>query len=349
MRDQSSTRAISRDPTQTSAPRVTVVVPAHQAARLLAACLEGLLGSDFAADEIVVVDDGSTNSTADVARGAGVEILRNAVPLGPARARNAGVATSRADIIVFCDADVVPHPGARDRLIKGFVADPQISAIFGSYDDRPRAPRAVSQYRNLLHHFVHQRSRREASTFWTGFGAIRRADFVRLGGLDPAWQNIEDVEFGLRLKQSGGRIVLDRELLCTHLKDWTVGSMFRTDWRGRAIPWTRLIMFRGLPADDLNLTGSHRISAASVAVLPPSLALAFIEPAALLLSGVGVLSFTLANRDFFRYLAARRGVAFALTAMPYHALHYAAAVLGYAEVALIEAPRRFLRQLRSRR
>jgi GT2 family glycosyltransferase len=331
-----------------SGPSVAVVVPAHQAAHQLGACLQGLLRAGFAADETFVVDDGSADGTGDVARRAGVRVLRNEAPLGPAEARNAGVSLTRADIVVFCDADVVPHPGARDRLLGRLVADPRLSAVFGSYDDRPPALRTVSQYRNLLHHFVHQRGRPEASTFWTGFGAVRRPEFVRLGGLDPAWQNIEDVEFGLRLKQSGGRILLDRDLLCTHLKEWTVGSMFRTDWKGRAIPWTRLVMFRGLPGNDLNLSGSHKISAASVAVLPPSLAAAMVEPGALLLVAACVGSFALANRAFFRYLAARRGTAFALSAMPYHALHYLAAVLGYAQVAISEAPRRLLRRSPSR-
>jgi len=326
-------------------PSVAAVVPAHQAAHQVGACLDGLLLAGFDAEEILVVDDGSADATGDVARRAGARVLRNEAPLGPAEARNAGVGLTKADIIVFCDADVVPHPDARDRLLGRFAADPLLSAVFGSYDDMPPAPRTVSQYRNLLHHFVHQHSRADASTFWTGFGAVRRADFVRLGGLDRAWQDIEDVEFGLRLKQSGGRVLLDRELLCTHLKDWSVGSMFRTDWKGRAVPWTRLLLFHGVPTDDLNLSWAHRVSAASVAVLPPSLAAAAVEPSALLLTAVGLGSFAVANRAFFRHLVECRSTAFALRAMPFHALHYIAAVLGYAQVVLGEAPRRLLRRV----
>jgi hypothetical protein len=102
--------------------------------------------------------------------------------------------------------------------------------------------------------------------------------------------------------------------------------------------------FRGVPKDDLNLSWSHRGSAAGVIVLPPSLAAAAVEPGALLLTAVGLGCFALANREFFRHLAKCRGTAFALSAMPYHALHYVAAVLGYAQVALGEAPRRLLRR-----
>ena len=58
----------------------------------------------------------------------------------------------------------------------------------------------VSQYRNLLHHFVHQHGHAEASTFWAGCGAIRRAAFDAVGGFDAARfprPSIEDIELGL--------------------------------------------------------------------------------------------------------------------------------------------------------
>jgi glycosyltransferase involved in cell wall biosynthesis len=263
-------------------PSLAVVVPAHQAAHQIGACLDGLIAAGFACSEIVVVDDGSTDGTGTIARAAGPTVLRNELPAGPAEARNRGVRQVPADVIVFCDADVVVHPGTRERLLSHFRLEGGIAAVFGSYDDAPPASRIVSRYRNLLHHFVHQHGRPDASTFWTGLGAVRRADFLRLGGFDAAWQNIEDIEFGLRLKRAGGRIRLDRTLLCTHLKEWTLGSMLRADWKGRAVPWTRLVLFHNAPHDDLNLTLPHRISAASVAAFPFCIGLIAFEGWALI-------------------------------------------------------------------
>ena len=61
--------------------------------------------------------------------------------------------------------------------------------FFGSYDDTPTDRGFVSRYKNLLHHYVHQTARREASTFWTGLGAVRggepTGELALLAGLRP--------------------------------------------------------------------------------------------------------------------------------------------------------------------
>ena len=77
----------------------------------------------------------------------------------------------------------------------------------------PRLQGVVSQYRNLLHHFVHQHGNSEASTFWAGCGAIRRSVFEEMGGFDEQrfpTPSIEDIELGYRLRQAGHRILLDK-------------------------------------------------------------------------------------------------------------------------------------------
>lgn len=333
----------------TDAVSLGVVVPAHQAAREIGACLEGLFAAGFPPAEILVVDDGSRDGTGDLARAAGVRVVVNDAPLRPARARNRGVAETDAEIIVFVDADVVVHPGARDRILAHFRKPSALCAVFGSYDDAPPAPRLVSRYRNLLHHFVHQTSRRQAATFWTGFGAVRRDAFLRLGGLDSAWENIEDVEFGLRLTRSGRRIRLDPDLRATHLKDWTFRGMVLTDLRGRAVPWTRLLMFQGAAAGDLNTSVSHKVSAASVALFFAAVVLSLFEAEILWAVFVAVLVFCWANRAFFGFLTRRHGFWFMLRVVPFHAAHYTAALLGYAWVLLAEAlPARLRSHLSSR-
>lgn len=319
-------------------PGLAVIVPAHRAGATIGPCLDGLLAAGFAAREILVVDDGSPDDGAARACLRGIAVLRNPHPLRPARARNRGAEAVTAEIVVFVDADVVVHADARERVLSHFRADPGLSAVFGSYDDAPPAPALVSRYRNLLHHFVHQVSRPEAVTFWTGFGAVRRAAFLRLGGLDPAWENIEDVEFGLRLSRAGGRIRLDRDMRATHLKAWTLRSMFLTDLRGRARPWTRLMRAGRIAAGELNTAAQHRIGAGSVAVGGASLAGAAAVPELLVLTGASVLAFAAANRGFLAFLARRHGWRFALACMPVHALHYTAALLGYLSVRLFEAP-----------
>ena len=159
--------------------------------------------------------------------------MREPTLAGPAEARNLGAQRARGDVLVFVDADVVVHADAFHRIRAALEADQGLTAIFGSYDDSPPAPGAVSGFRNLLHHYVHQSSPGPATTFWAGLGAIRRDAFLASGGFDAARYpraSIEDVELGIRLAEAGARIVLDPELQGTHLKEWGLGEMLRTDF-----------------------------------------------------------------------------------------------------------------------
>src|ERR687894_766679 len=93
-------------------------------------------------------------------------------------------------------------PDELSRIEAAFADDPGLTALFGSYDDRPEAPGAVSGFRNLLHHHVHQGGAGPARTFWAGLGAVRRDAFVAAGGFDEGRYpvpSIEDIELGMRL------------------------------------------------------------------------------------------------------------------------------------------------------
>ena len=156
------------------AVHISVVVPVYNNPKDLRECLSALLAEMSSGAEIIVVDDASTDDTHSVADEVGVHTLRLAKNSGPAAARNFGASHARGHILFFVDADVVVAPGAIARVAQFFVDHPDVAAMFGSYDDSPRATGIVSRYRNLLHHFVHQNSNSEATTFWAGCGAIRR-------------------------------------------------------------------------------------------------------------------------------------------------------------------------------
>lgn len=315
-------------------PDVNIVVPAHQAADTLPRCLDAILAAGVDASDVVVVDDGSTDGSGDIARRKGVKVIRNDRPLRPAKARNAGVAQCTGDIVVFVDADVIPHPDAVRRLLEPF-SDPQVAAAFGSYDTRPEAQSVVSRYRNLLHSHVHQTANPEAETFWTGLGAVRRERFDALGGFQSEWENIEDVEFGLRLKAQGGRILIVPEAQGTHLKDWTLSSMFRTDLYGRAEPWTRLIMAGRMPPGALNGSAAHRLSALCVLGFVLTALLSLFTNLHIFWALAFACCFIVVNARFLIALYRIGGARLSLGAIPYHAIHYVAAVLGYARARAV--------------
>jgi GT2 family glycosyltransferase len=318
------------------------VIPVRNGGPDFERVLRGLRASSPPDIEILVVDDGSTDGSAAVAARHGATVLRHDRPLGPAASRNAGARAATAPLLFFLDADVLVHHDTVHRLLAHFDADPGLTALFGSYDDRPAAPGLVSQFRNLLHHFVHQSGHfvanaRPAHTFWTGCGAIRRDAFLALGGFDPRLYRrpaIEDIELGYRLARSGHRIALARDVQVTHFKRWTFASMVRTDILHRGIPWMLLILRSRTRETDLNVSPVQR---ACVLAIGLALLAAVLAPFAPDAGPVAVACLTLAvllNADFYRFLAARRGPLFALAAIPLHWTYFVCCGISVA-VALV--------------
>jgi glycosyltransferase involved in cell wall biosynthesis len=180
-------------------PLVSVIMPVWNGAHFLERALGALQRSSFRDFEIIVVDDGSDDQSALVARKMGAQVLSSGVRQGVGAARNFGVQSARGSILAFVDADVAVHEDALEKIVKLLVEDESLSAVYGRYDDVPADQSTVSRFRNLLHAHVHNNASMRAATFWGGLGAVRREAFFEIGGF-VANQKIEDVEFGLRLR-----------------------------------------------------------------------------------------------------------------------------------------------------
>jgi glycosyltransferase involved in cell wall biosynthesis len=288
--------------------------------------------------EVIVVDDGSTDTTVELAQQFGARIMYSGGRLGPGGARNVAAHDAAGEILWFVDADVVVHEDAALAMARGFVDD-QVVAVFGSYDDHPTARNFFSQYKNLVHHYYHQHAKEVAHTFWSGCGAVRRDAFLAVGGFDIErykYPSIEDIELGHRLLAAGGGLRLRREVQCTHLKVWRFGNLLHTEIFRRAIPWSRLIISsgEGIP-DDLNVGMAEQARALIAGVLLLVLlavVAGFIEP--LWLVG-GLVVTLLVNSKICRFFLHRGGFLFACRAFLFHQIYYlysaAAFVLVYAE------------------
>jgi GT2 family glycosyltransferase len=319
--------------------RLSVIVPVRDGEQVLAGSLAALRGSDFPAEqwELIVVDDASSDGSASRAAEYADAVLRLPAPRGAAAARNRGAERARGAILVFVDADVCVHPDVLRRFADILASESDIAAVFGAYDTAPPAPGLVSQYRNLLHHYVHVQSPGDAETFWTGCGAMRREVFAEVGGFDEAMSQLEDVELGYRARAHGHRIVLRPEIQGTHLKRWTLGSMVITDLFGRGLTWMRLHL-REHPAGrpgTLNLRPVEKLYTMLAACAACALGAAAVrrEAAWLLAAGVCLLVVLVGNAPLLAWFARERGIWFALGVIPlrllYYALNGAAAALGW--------------------
>lgn len=326
---------------------ISVVVPVYNDAGHLAACLDALRRSHTAPLECIVVDDGSSDDSASVAEAAGATVLRQSSRQGPAAARNLAAAHASGDVLFFVDADVCVHPDTIGRVLHRFGPDSRLDAVIGSYDDAPAAPGFISQYKNLLQHYVHQNGRETANTFWSGCGAMRRDVFLRAGGFDESYSRpcVEDIEFGHRLLLAGHRIVLDPTITVKHLKRWTFASLVRSDVCDRALPWTRLILRSARLPDDLNLAVMQRVSAAFVLAAAAFAAAGLLQPlmAACAIPFAGGAVYL--NRGLYGFLAANRGWWFAARAVPLHLLYFVYSTAAFASGVLMHyLQRREIRQ-----
>jgi len=309
------------------APTFSVIIPVHNAGEKFRRCLESTQAARPQPDELIVVADGDSDGSWRVAESFGAKIIRLPEAGGPARARNAGARAARGDVLVFFDADVEVAPDALAQIAAVFEREPDVAAVFGSYDDMPAESNFLSQYKNLFHHYVHQTAREEASTFWAGCGAVRREVFLALGGFDESYRqpSIEDIEFGYRLRRAGHRIRLVKTLQVKHLKRWTTRSLLYADFWLRAVPWTELILRDRRLVNDLNLTWKARgaVVASWMALLTGGVGAWWLAVPAL----VVMLAM---DAGWLKFFLAKRGALFTLKVVPWLWLYHGYSGLGFA-------------------
>jgi glycosyltransferase involved in cell wall biosynthesis len=206
---------------------ISVIVPAYNAEAILGHCLRALQAQTMPPAEIIVVDDGSSDATAEIASGLGVRVIRQA-NAGPAAARNAGARAARGDVLLFTDADCAPAPDWVQRMAAPF-ADPTVAGAKGVYLTAQSEP--VARFVQLEYQDKYDRMRgQERIDFIDTYSAAYRRDvFLESGGFDAAFPtaSVEDQEFSFRLARAGHRLVFAPDACVAHLHDRTLGEYAR--------------------------------------------------------------------------------------------------------------------------
>lgn len=307
-------------------PLISIVTPVYNGGYPFVCCLLAMTRSQFKNWELIVVDDGSTDESAAIARKFGAQVIQTSGREGPGAARNQGAKIATGKYLCFIDADCEVCDDAIALLAQKLQLQPEIDALFGSYDDAPKATNFVAQYKNLMHHYVHQQGSEDASTFWSGFGVVKRELFLKLGGFDIERYprpSIEDIELGYRLKQAGAKIHLAKELQVKHHKAWKLVGLIKTDVFDRGIPWTQLLLDnKSHMVNDLNLQTSSRVSVIATYGLVFCLLTSVFNPAAIILGLILAVLLLCLNWDVYRLFYHKRGLLFAFKVIPLHWLYY---------------------------
>jgi lipopolysaccharide/colanic/teichoic acid biosynthesis glycosyltransferase/glycosyltransferase involved in cell wall biosynthesis len=248
---------------------ISVIIPAKDAAATIAACLDGALTQrDINEDyEVILVDDGSGDNTAEIGKSKGVKVIRQE-NAGPAAARNAGADIARGEILAFTDADCVPSPTWLARLIEPF-QDPNVVGAKGTYrtDQCGLVPRFVQQ--EYGYKYVQMAKQDSIDFIDTYSAAYRRAVFLENGGFDSAFAvpSVEDQELSFRLARKGYRMVFVPDAVVRHQHDRHVWEYAR---RKGGIGYWKAFMLRWLPEktfQDSHTPGTLRWQIFFLAVL----------------------------------------------------------------------------------
>jgi glycosyltransferase involved in cell wall biosynthesis len=224
-------------------PAVSVVVPTRNRAAYLEVTLDSLSRQRSETPyELLVVDDGATDATPDVAERFGVRLVRHPERRTLNAARNTGLHEARADLIAFVDDDVLVPPGWLDALAKGAARHPEAEAFGGPIRARfeGHAPRGCGREDPPITTLDLGDEDVEAPMVWGANFAVRRSAVERIGEFDVSFGRLhgDEEDWMLRLRAAGGRIVYLAEAGLDHRRnprDSSLISLVRAAYdRGRA-------------------------------------------------------------------------------------------------------------------
>ncbi len=223
----------------------SVIVPAYQAADIIGDCVRALVHQSIerARYEIIVVDDGSTDDTAEIARGAGADRVIRADHGGPAAARNAGVEAASGAIVLFTDADCEPTSDWIANITAPF-EDPEVAGAKGVYRTRQQA--WIARFTQLEYEIKYVRMARQPHIDFidTYSAAYRRDVFLTNGGFDVIFEtaSVEDQELSFRLARKGYRLVFVPNAVVYHHHNVTLRHYWRRKfgigyWKALLLRW----------------------------------------------------------------------------------------------------------------
>ena len=284
---------------------ISVIVPAHNAEKTIEACLRALqqqTGIEDLAYEIILVNDGSTDNTAVLAKKAGVRVISSQTKKGPASARNAGIRAAKGEITCFTDADCIPRPNWLQEITAPLLANPDIAGCKGAYCCEQTE--IIARFVQIEYENKYDILRRHSYITFMDFysAAYRRQILVENHGFDERFTaaNNEDRELSYRLADRGYKMVFQPTALVCHFHANSFTGYVRKKVQNGF--WT-VPAVRHFPArakDDSYTPQVQKVQIALIALILLTAAPGLFFPPLLFLAGVLLLIFFMTTIPFTR-------------------------------------------------
>jgi len=222
-------------------PYLSIIIPAYNASAHLSKLLLSIKKSTFKNFEVIVGDD-SSNEQYLVDKG--IKIVRLTRNKGPAAARNVAAKRAKGEVLVFLDSDVQVYPDTLKKIAEKFKEDHDLTAVTGVWDKHQKTANFFPQFKALRDwsYWTNERDRDGYYyLFSTRIAAIRREVFLRLGGFNEAFRQMEDVELTYRIAKRYAIIFAPDVRVHHEFEDfWPVARKYF--WR--SFYWTKLYRVR---------------------------------------------------------------------------------------------------------
>ena len=251
---------------------VSAYVPCFNGEATLARAVESIRAPRIPIAELFVINNGSTDRSAEVAESLGVRVIHHAVNLGRGAARARAMTEARHDLVLCCDAGIALKPDFLETAVPWF-ANPAVAAVFGRFDS-VRAETVVERWRSrhLLKAETDMPLARTA-TLITGGAVIRKSAAAAVGGFNPALYHTEDADLGARLLAAGYAVIMDPSLRIVCTKKNTACEVLERYWRWHAgiDEAVTLASYRKLIAYSIKVLAAADLKAGDPLCVPISL------------------------------------------------------------------------------
>ncbi|HZB32954.1 MAG TPA: glycosyltransferase family 2 protein [Streptosporangiaceae bacterium] len=292
-------------------PLVSVVVPNYNFAVSLSHCLRSIQRQTYQPLELIMVDDGSTDNSVEVAEQLGVRVIHTERNQGAGAARNLGAEHARGDTLVFVDSDVAIYPDAIEVAVAMLADNPRLGAVCSIHDPEPliRDSR-FEEYRSLQYYYWVASSEGPISFLFSAMCAIPRSVFEEIGPFKPWLRHNDEVDYGQRLTQRY-EMVLTSTVRSRQDHDEALRPLLRKMFR-RARDRVPLYAQRRRFARGFETSNRAGGSLAALAAVGTAPAPFMLGPAGAALPAFALAVSVVADLGMYRFVQRRRGTLFLL-------------------------------------